>query len=236
MHPAIFIDTPRLRFAYRTWGPAEGAPLLLLHGASGSGAAWEEVVEALSPRWRVYAPDARGHGASAWPGEYSFEAMRDDVAAFMDALGIASAVVAGHSMGGIAAHLFAAARPERVAGLLLIETPPPVPLGIAPPVRPEGELDYDWALRPQVIGQLNDPSSDRREGSAAITAPTLVVAGGESSHLPQDQIAAMAGRIPGARLTEIPVGHLVVGKAPAELAALIDGFAPARPPARETRP
>ncbi|GIG70777.1 alpha/beta fold hydrolase [Phytomonospora endophytica] len=210
-----------LQFHCRIWGPDDGVPVLLLHGVTGSGAAWERVADALGPRWRIYAPDMRGHGASSRPGDYSFEAMRDDVLALMDALGVPEAVLVGHSMGGIAAYLLAAARPERVSGLVLVETPPPVPLGRPAPVRPEGELDYDWELRPQIIAQLNAPSEAWWKGLSAITAQTLVVSGGDQSFLPGERVLEMTAEIPWGLLTEIPVGHDVVAAAPERLAAAI---------------
>ncbi|HEY1177722.1 MAG TPA: alpha/beta hydrolase [Phytomonospora sp.] len=213
-----------LAFHTRTWGPVDAEPLLLLHGVSADGSAWDPVVAALSDRWRVHVPDMRGHGRSSWPGEYSFELMRDDVLALMDALGLPSAAVAGHSMGGVAGYLAATAKPERVTGLVLVETPPPVPIGVTVPPRPEEELDYDWDLRPRIIAQLNAPPAEWWEGLPSITARTLVIGGGATSFLPQDRIREMAGRIPRGRFAEIPVGHLVVAAAPVELAAAIDGL------------
>lgn len=222
MAKTMIVDVEGLRFHTRVWGPENGEPLLLLHGASGSGAVWKPVVAALSSRWRVYAPDMRGHGASSWPGEYSFEAMRDDVLGLMDALGLAEAALAGHSMGGVAAHLAAAAKPERVTELVLIETPPPVPLGLPEPVRPDGDLDYDWSLRSRLIAQLNAPPPEWWDGMKGITAQTLVVAGGDQSFLPQDRMLEIATRVRWGLFAEIPVGHGIVAAAPEKLAAAID--------------
>ncbi len=53
----------------------------------------------LAQTHRVYALDLRGHGASDFPGQYSFELMRDDVIGFLDAVEVGRCVLIGHSMG-----------------------------------------------------------------------------------------------------------------------------------------
>jgi pimeloyl-ACP methyl ester carboxylesterase len=57
-----------VRLAYRTWGPADAPPVVLLHALGEGSSDWARVAEALAPAWRVYAPDLRGHGASDWLG------------------------------------------------------------------------------------------------------------------------------------------------------------------------
>jgi len=76
---------------------------------------WVDTAIALSDRRRVIALDQRGHGASARPGFYSFELMRDDLARFIDNLGLLRPVLIGHSMGGTVAYLYAEAFPIRSA-------------------------------------------------------------------------------------------------------------------------
>lgn len=87
-----------ITLAYRVWGPQDAPPVLLLHARGADGADWSQIAPALAagPR-RIYAPDLRGHGRSDWPGDYAYETMRDDVHAFLGALGIARADVVGHS-------------------------------------------------------------------------------------------------------------------------------------------
>ena len=65
----------------------------------------------LGERFRVIAPDARGHGDSEWTRDYSFDAMRDDVVGLIEALGILAAIVVGHSMGAVTAYQLAATDP-----------------------------------------------------------------------------------------------------------------------------
>lgn len=72
----------------------------------------------------VVAVDQRGHGEADRPrGGYSLAAMADDIVAFMDELGIASAALLGSSSGGYVAQQVAATSPHRVAGLVLVGSP-----------------------------------------------------------------------------------------------------------------
>jgi len=64
-------------------------------------------------------------GASARTVTYSLEEMREDLRQFADALGLDRFVLGGHSMGGTVATLFAERYPDRLAGLILVDSPPP---------------------------------------------------------------------------------------------------------------
>ena len=76
-------------------------PLILLHGYPLNRTIWKDVLPFLTDIADVITPDLRGHGQSPIPeGEYSMETMAADVIALMDSLGIETAVIAGHSMGG----------------------------------------------------------------------------------------------------------------------------------------
>ena len=210
--------------AYRVWGDPAAPPLLLLHGLGSDGASWGGTVPAFADTWRVYAPDLRGHGRSSRPGLYSCELMRDDVLGFMDVLGLQRASWVGHSLGALVAYLVARHCPERVGRLVLEEMPPPVPLGLPEPQRPEGPIAFDWEVRPAIVGQLNAPDADWWDGIATVGVPTLVVAGGTESHLPQDRIAEMAQRFPAGHLLTIPVGHEVHGALPSEFGEVVRSF------------
>jgi pimeloyl-ACP methyl ester carboxylesterase len=104
-------------------GPADGTPVLLIHGNCSSAAFWEPLMRRLPPTLRLIAPDLRGYGGSekapvdATRGLSDFS---DDVAAALDALGIEGPiVVAAHSMGcGVAMQLLVD-YPGRVKALLL---------------------------------------------------------------------------------------------------------------------
>ncbi len=109
---------------YQEWGRPDGAVVLCLHGLGSSSDSWRHVGPALGDRFRVIAPDARGHGRSQWTRDYSFEAMRDDVAGLMQELGILAAILIGHSMGALTAYEMAANRPDLIRLLVLDEMPP----------------------------------------------------------------------------------------------------------------
>lgn len=110
----VEVDVGGMRLAYRVLGADDAPPMILLHGLGSGGVSWAGIAEAFAVSHRVYLPDLRGHGASGWPGEYSFELMRDDVLGFLDALGLDRVVLVGHSMGGSVALLFAEAYPARL--------------------------------------------------------------------------------------------------------------------------
>jgi pimeloyl-ACP methyl ester carboxylesterase len=101
-----------------------GPPLVLLHGLFGASQNWGAIRRALALRFRVLTPDLRNHGASARDPDMSYAAMAGDIAATMDAAGIARAAVLGHSMGGKAAMTFALAHPARVDRLVVADIAP----------------------------------------------------------------------------------------------------------------
>ena len=113
-----------LEIAYRVAGGPEARPLVLLHALGEDSGDWGEVIDALAPTRRVYAPDLRGHGRSSWPGLYSLELMRADVLSFLDALELPVVDMVGHSLGGVVAYLLAKEQPARVERLVLEEPAP----------------------------------------------------------------------------------------------------------------
>ncbi|MCY0928655.1 alpha/beta fold hydrolase [Streptomyces sp. H27-H1] len=213
-----------VRLAYEVTGPADGPAVLLLPALGESAADWAPVRDELSRERRVYALDPRGHGASAWPSTYSLPLMRDDVLGFLDALGLARADLVGHSMGGVVACLTAAAQPHRIRRLVLEDVPAPLPREPVAPVRPEGELAFDWAMVLAVRPQLDSPDPAWLADLARITAPTLVVYGGPTSHLAPASIDELVRRIPDARLITLPYGHLIHATAPGEFTAAATAF------------
>jgi pimeloyl-ACP methyl ester carboxylesterase len=208
----------------RTWGSPAAPAMVLLHGAAANGGTWRDLAPRFADGRHVIAPDQRGHGRSPRAEAYSFDLFADDLHGLLDAHDIEQAVLVGHSMGGVAAYRYAERHPERVAAMVLEEAPPPVPLGLRLPARPEGPLDYEWSLRPAIIAELNAPDPDWPERLAKIAVPTLVVAGGERSHLPQREIAAMAGLMPAATLVTIDGGHLVHVTEPETFVAAVEEF------------
>jgi 3-oxoadipate enol-lactonase len=105
---------------------AGGRPLFLLHGFTGAKEDFTEWLDPLAARgWHAVAPDHRGHGASSQPASddaYSFSLMATDCLGLADALGWDRFVLLGHSMGGMVAQVMAVTAPERLAGLVLMDT------------------------------------------------------------------------------------------------------------------
>lgn len=97
-------------------------PVVLLHGLMTSGACWTLLARALEANYDVVMPDARGHGNSSAPDQgYSYDNLATDVSSLIDALGLASPVLLGHSMGGMTAALVASQNPKRLRGLVLAD-------------------------------------------------------------------------------------------------------------------
>ena len=113
---------------YQVSGGQNGnLPVLLSHGFAASSQMWEPNVGALAASRPVVTWDLRGHGRSGSPddpAEYSQEASVADMAAVLDACGIARVVAAGLSLGGYLSLAFCLACPDRVAGLVLCDTGP----------------------------------------------------------------------------------------------------------------
>ncbi|MYY12297.1 alpha/beta fold hydrolase [Streptomyces sp. SID4919] len=210
----------------RTWGDPAAPPVLLLHCRGADGGDWAEVATALAVRHRVLAPDLPGHGRSEWSGGYTYEAMRDDVGALLDALGIGRTAVIGHSLGGAVAYLLAQRGPGRVSRLVLEDVPAPIPLDPPrpPAERPDEELPYDWEMILATDRQRNAPGAGWWDGMARITAPTLLIGGGPASFIPQDQILVLAGLVPDARVVTIDGGHLVHRERPGDFLAVVEPF------------
>jgi pimeloyl-ACP methyl ester carboxylesterase len=120
------IRTKLLEIAYEESGPADGPPVILLHGWPSDPHDWDGVAPPLSATGcRVVVPWLRGYGPTrfldpATPRSGQQAALGADVRDFMDALEIRQAMLAGYDWGGRAACVAAALWPERVRGLVSI--------------------------------------------------------------------------------------------------------------------
>jgi pimeloyl-ACP methyl ester carboxylesterase len=218
------VDVGDVRLAYRSWGNPMGSPVVLLHGLTGSSASWEKVGQLLGEEWRVYALDLRGHGESDWPDEYDLELMCDDVFGFLNELQLDRVGLVGHSLGGVIAYRLALDHADRVEYLVLEETPPPYPRELTESAPPEGPVDYDVSVVPAVRAQIFAPDPEWAERLGEIVAPTLIVAGGSDSSMPQDRIHDMAAEIPDCRVITIPVGHSVHALQPQQFVEHVGEF------------
>ena len=101
----------------------KGNPIVMLHGFCGSSDYWEAVVPAMAQEYQVITPDLRGHGQSAVIGtEFGIEAMAQDIVELLDELGIAKAVLFGHSLGGYITLAFAEQYAARLHGFSLVHS------------------------------------------------------------------------------------------------------------------
>jgi pimeloyl-ACP methyl ester carboxylesterase len=98
----------------------EGPTLLLIHGMGSSCGNWQQNLEHLAQRFRVYAPCILGLGDSGRPiREYCFEKYSEAMFNFMDHINLQSTLIIGHSLGAMLAVQMAASCPERVVGVVL---------------------------------------------------------------------------------------------------------------------
>lgn len=110
-----------VRMEYVQKGPADGSPVIFLHGVTDSWRSFERLLPLLPPSIHAYAISARGHGDSSRPDRgYLLSDMSNDLRAFMDARGLERAVIVGHSMGAMVAQRFVLDSPGRVSGLVLM--------------------------------------------------------------------------------------------------------------------
>jgi 3-oxoadipate enol-lactonase len=113
-----------ITFNYTVDG-AEGAPWLVFSNSLATTVAmWDEQAAALKSKYRVLRYDQRGHGGTDAPaGRYAFDTLVGDAVALFDALGIRKAHFAGLSMGGATALGLAEQHPERVASIVICDSP-----------------------------------------------------------------------------------------------------------------
>jgi pimeloyl-ACP methyl ester carboxylesterase len=110
--------------AYVTWGPLGAPGVVLVHGGGANTAWWDHLAPALATGRRVVAVDLSGHGLSDHREGYSLEVWTDEIIAVAAAGGILGApVLVGHSMGGFVTIAAAASHPDRVAGVVVCDSP-----------------------------------------------------------------------------------------------------------------
>ncbi|MDX2546809.1 alpha/beta fold hydrolase [Streptomyces sp. WI04-05B] len=133
-------------------GPADGRPVLLLHGFPHTAIVWEEQLTALGDQgFRAVAPDTRGYSPGVRPlhaGAYGVNDLVGDVLAVADALAWDRFDLVGHDWGGAIAWWTAARHPERLRTLTAVSTPHPSALGEAHSTdedqRRRSQYQQDW--------------------------------------------------------------------------------------------
>jgi pimeloyl-ACP methyl ester carboxylesterase len=98
----------------------EGPAVLLVHGLGGTSNFYQPLTDALTDRFQVIRVDSAGAGRSPVADGITIESHADDLAALLDALGVTSARVVGHSMGTLVVRSLAARYPDKVSALALL--------------------------------------------------------------------------------------------------------------------
>lgn len=121
---ARFVQTSaELNLEFSEAGNKQGRNVIFLHGYTDSRRSFDRIIPFLPDSVHAWFISQRGHGNSGKPRTgYSPENFADDLAGFMNRLGISSAVIVGHSMGGTVAQQFAISYPSRTEGLILISS------------------------------------------------------------------------------------------------------------------
>ena len=126
----VTLEASGLAFDAVADGPADGRPVLLLHGFPQSSREWAGVMPALTAAGcRAVAPDQRGYSPGARPqevGDYAMAALVGDALGMLDQLGAERADVVGHDWGAVVAWQLADRHPQRVRSLTAVSVPHPV--------------------------------------------------------------------------------------------------------------
>ena len=228
-----------------------GPPLVLLHGATSSGREdFAAQIPLLARAFRVYVPDARGHAGTRWDAALGFRSdwLVDDLAAFVDAVGLQTFHLVGFSMGAMTALQFASRAPGRLRTLVVVgittqrEPRASVAHRLMDPDRVDRE-DPAWAGE---LGRRHDPVQGAgawRRLLPAIAAdvatqpllaprdlrrielPGLVVAGDRDPFVPVDHAWGIARLLPDGRLLIVPnCGHVVPVRRPGLFNEALAGF------------
>jgi pimeloyl-ACP methyl ester carboxylesterase len=112
------------RIHYTDDGPKDAAAIVLVHGFAASSHAWRPWIERLRGSYRLIAIDLPGHGLTRTPEGYvpSMTSNADLIAELTTAIGLERFVLAGNSMGGAVSWTFALRHPDRLNGLVLVNS------------------------------------------------------------------------------------------------------------------
>jgi len=233
------------RLHYRMLGVEDGPPLVLIHGFGTSGHIWHYVQPYLGQCYRLYIVDLPGFGRSKLAGpwrSWRLQEIAPLLAQWLCALGISSAAVMGHSMGGAVAIQLATCAPEIVKQLILVNTVglplqthlPAMAARSAHSFLQRGNGGYPLplvrdVLRPRFRLLLQSAQetvrSDFRQHLAQITIPTLIIWGERDVLLPIALGRNLSAALPHAQFVTLPgCGHRPMLAQPAEFSRIVLDF------------
>jgi pimeloyl-ACP methyl ester carboxylesterase len=127
MPPVQYADFGEVRMAHYEAGPRRGVPVVFCHGFPELAFSWRHQLKALAAagRWAI-APDQRGYGLTSRPEPveaYDIVCLTDDLVRLLDHLKIEKAIFCGHDWGGIVVWQMALRHPQRMAGVIGVNTP-----------------------------------------------------------------------------------------------------------------
>lgn len=220
------VEVGGITLRVRVWPASQAShvPVVLLPATAETADDWDLVASALSASRTVYAINLRGHGGSNWPGDYSIRSLAGDVCGLLDELGERAVDLVGHSLGGLVACRVASTRAALLRRLVLEDVGLLHPRRAAFPARPEGDLPFDWRVVEQVRPEIDDPDPHWDRIIAAVEVPTLVIAGGPRSHVPQRHVAELVHLLPNGAIVTLDTGHLVHATQPTEFVEQLQTF------------
>jgi pimeloyl-ACP methyl ester carboxylesterase len=228
-----------------------GPPLVLLHGATSLAREdFAAQLPGMSKAFQVHMPDARGHGRTRWDAAagFRYDWLVDDLAAFVDALGLDSFHLLGFSMGAMTALQFGAHWPERLRTLIVVgittlrEPRASVGRRLMDPDRilahePEfaatlarrhdaGQGTGAWQrLLPAIAADIGAQPLLTPAELHRIDCPAMVVCGDRDPFVPPEHAAGLARQLPGGRLFVVPdCGHEVMARRPGLFNEATTGF------------
>jgi len=137
------INLNGLNHNYRLEGPEDAPVLTLAHAQGFTLDSWAAQIAAFSDRYRVLAPNLRGHGGTDMAGgPYQIEDIARDIVALLDALGIARTHYAGASLGGMAGFALALDHADRLRSVSFVTTQ-----GVLPKVSIDGQIAATAVMR-----------------------------------------------------------------------------------------
>jgi esterase len=154
-----------LRIHYLEWGAADAAPVVCVHGYTGSADAFNALARHLQHRLRIIAPDVRGHGESQWSAEgaYGYLDQMSDVATLVDRLELEKFALIGTSMGGVIAMAYAGAHPGRLKSLVINDIGPEAEAGTQ-------RITQTVGARPASFESLDEAKAYRAQISPILAA------------------------------------------------------------------